>query len=491
MRSTLLLLLFCACFAAPLASQTPAPDLELHGEIQPSENQTFVTAPFQVPQGTHRITVAFHNLGKAQHTTLDLGIADPFRFRGASGGNKDRFTLSDTDATPSYLPGAIPPGEWKLLIIVPNIRPNVTSQWRAEVWFNRPIDDDSFTESPLNDQPGWYRGDLHMHTAHSDGSCANQTGKPVPCPVFLTAEAATKRGLDFIAITDHNTTSHDDAERELQPYFDKLLLIPGREMTTFYGHANVFGTTRFIDYGEIDRRTRDANEIFSSAHDLGALVSINHPLAPTGEICMGCGWTPRSPVDMRLVNSIEVINGGGAPATSFWEQQLRQGLRITAVGGSDNHHADWPADKPGSVGYPTTVVHAANLSVAAILDGIRKGHVFLDVSGSRNRALEFTGRSAAGSVEMGDDLEPKPGESIALTLHISGCAGANAEFFVDGQASSNLPALPVSTANQVFHANWSADGARHWLRVEVHDSAGHLLLFGNPIYAGFEHDTTH
>jgi predicted metal-dependent phosphoesterase TrpH len=66
-----------------------------------------------------------------------------------------------------------------------------------------------------------------MHTAHSDGSCASRKGVRVPCPVFRTLEAAEARGLDFIAITDHNATSQNDALRELAPYFDDLLLIPG------------------------------------------------------------------------------------------------------------------------------------------------------------------------------------------------------------------------------------------------------------------------
>jgi hypothetical protein len=114
-----------------------------------------IEAPFTVPTGVHRITVSFHNLGHDQHKVLAIGISDPIRFRGASGGNKDHFTLSDTDATPSYLAGAIPGGRWKLLIAVPNIRTGVTSQWRAEVWFNRALVDSSFTDHPLRDHPDW------------------------------------------------------------------------------------------------------------------------------------------------------------------------------------------------------------------------------------------------------------------------------------------------------------------------------------------------
>lgn len=36
--------------------------------------------------------------------------------------------------------------------------------------------------------------------------------------------------------------------RELQPYFDSLLMMPSREIKTFQGHANVFGTTAFVDF---------------------------------------------------------------------------------------------------------------------------------------------------------------------------------------------------------------------------------------------------
>jgi hypothetical protein len=462
----------------------------LHGEIHPAQNQTYIEAPFMVPEGTHRLSVTFYNLGHDQHTVIDLGILDPFRFRGASGGNKDHFTLSETDATPSYLPGAIPPGQWKLLLAVPNIRANVTSGWRAEVWFNSPLEDSSFTEQPLRNRPGWFRGDLHMHTAHSDGSCPSQTGKPVPCPLFLTAEAATQRGLDFIAISDHNTTSQYDAERELQPYFDKLLFLPARELTTFNGHANAYGTTQFIDYRVGTAQVPETNAMFRSARKFGAIVSINHPESPTGEICMGCGWSPAKPVDMNLVTSVEVVNGGGHPATKFWERQLSEGHRLTAIGGSDNHHFVWPPEKSGSIGYPTTVVFAHSLSVAGILDGIRSGRVFIDVTGSRDRLLDLSASAGSITAFAGGDIEPHAGESVSLDIRVVGCVGASLLFSVDGAASPDLPALAVSSADQTLHAGWHADGKRHWIRAEVHDDKNELLLLSNPIYFGFNSQNT-
>jgi len=491
-KLSLLLLFFAAALALVHAAETPpTPHLVLQGEVHPSQNQTYFEIPFEVPSGVHRITVYFENLGKADHTVLDLGIADPVRFRGASGGNKDHFTISETDATPSYLPGTIIPGKWKLQIAVPNIRPNVTSRYRAEIYFNRVIDDTSFTEQPLNDRPGWYRGDLHMHNAHSDGSCPSQSGKPAPCPLFFTVDAAARRGLDFIAITDHNTTAQYDAMRELQPYFDKLLFIPGRELTTFYGHANLFGTTLFVDYRVGTPQVPDVNTMFRSARQAGGIVSIIQPDSPTGEICMGCGWNPKTPADMGLVTAVEVVNGGGGhgffPGIHFWEQQLREGYRVTAIGGSDNHHADWPLDKVGSVGSPTTVVHAQNLSVAAILDGVRAGHVFLDFTGSRNKLLDLNAHDSAGSADMGDDLEPQKGETLTLKIHVVGCEGAMVGLLLDGHESSDLPQQSISSTDQTLDLKWTADGARHWLRAEVRDSQGQLLLFGNPIYIGFKH----
>ena len=230
--------------AACVNAHSQQPNLVLHGTVNGNQNHSYVEAPFEVPSGTQRLTVLFRYTGKEERTTLDVGVWDPEHFRGWSGGNKSSFTISATDATPSYLPGFLTPGIWKLMIGVPNIREQSVASYEADIYFESATGNktpQSFGDKPLRSSPGWYRGDLHMHTAHSDGQCDSQTGKRVPCPVFLTLQAAAARGLDFIAITDHNTTSQYNSLRELQPYFDRLLLIPGREITTFEGHANIFG----------------------------------------------------------------------------------------------------------------------------------------------------------------------------------------------------------------------------------------------------------
>jgi len=282
-------------------------NLVLRGTVKGDQNQTYLEVPFEVPAGTVRLNVSFHYLGKEQGTTLDIGVQDPQRFRGWSGGNKSSFTISTADATPSYLPGNIPPGIWKLLIGVPNIRRNSIASYEADFQFQlagSKSGAERFSDAPLLPSAGWYRGDLHMHTAHSDGHCQSQTGKQVPCPVFVTLHAAAGRGLDFVAVTDHNTISHYDALRELQPYFDRLLLIPGREITTFEGHANVYGSTEFLDFRVGSSSVPDMDSLLQRVGPGNSIVSINHPNAPSGEVCMGCGWHPKS-ADMRLVAAVE------------------------------------------------------------------------------------------------------------------------------------------------------------------------------------------
>jgi hypothetical protein len=484
-------LLFASSFV--LAQSTGASpskaDITLRGQVRGSQNNTYIEVPFRVPEGVQRVTITFHYTEREHHTALDLGLLDPSQLRCWSGGNKSLLTIGLSDATPSCLPGSIAAGTWKILIGIPNIRSGITSHYTAQVFFTRSglvADEPSILRIPLRDDPAWYRGDLHMHTAHSDGQCASQTGQKVPCPVFLTVEAAARRGLDFIAITDHNATSQYDSMRELQPYFDKLLLIPGREITTFQGHMNFLGTTSYLDFRLGSSSVPDINTLLRRAEKLGALVSINHPDAPSGEICMGCGWTPKSPADMHLLTAVEAVNGGseldGTYGIPFWDTQLNAGYRLTGIGGSDNHNALSPPDHPSSVGSPTTVVYAANLSTPSILAGIRAGHVFIDATGSTNRSITMTAGTAGGTVNMGDILSAPRGAQVDITIRTTAANEAIASLIEDGHP---LSALAATSSNEIFHFTWTSDGLRHWFRPQANGPDGTLWLLGNPIYVNW------
>lgn len=481
-----------ACLFYPVCiAQKNVTDLDLRGTVTYANHQTYVEVPFEVPRDVTRITIDFSYTGRDQRTTIDLGLFDNERFRGWSGGNKSSFTLSATDATPSYLAGPIRPGKWKLILGIPNIREGVRSTYEAKIHFSHAGDRpavSTFSSTPLRTNLAWYRGDLHMHDAHSDGSCLSQAGKKVPCPLYKTVETAASRGLDFIAISDHNTTSQYNDIRELQPYFDRVLLLPAREITTFQGHANVYGPTDFIDFRLTSPHVPNFNRLLDEVQNLHGILSINHPGIPSGESCMGCGWTV-SATDFSRVTAIEVINGGAADGPlsgiPFWQKQLNNGFRLTALGGSDNHDADSKAQTYSAIGHPTTVIHAANLSENAILDAIRAGHVFVDAQGSKDRAIEFTATTPTSTAAMGDEISSPAGQQIHFTLKMTALADSHPEIILDGQPTTLLVRTPAKQSNETRTFDYQSDGRRHWLRVDVRSEDGTLLIVGNPIYLNF------
>jgi len=464
------------------------PDTILTGTLTGADHETYRELPFEVPAGVERLTLEFDYTGKQERSVIDIGVRDPQRFRGWSGGDKSRLVIEEADATPSYLPGPLPAGTWSLLLGVPNIRKTSQAHFTARIWFDRSgTAFPGFATQPIKSAPGWYRGDLHMHTGYSDGSCVSHKGAEVPCPPFKTLETASARHLDFIAVSDHNGISQNHSLRELAAWFDDLLIIPAQEITTFQGHANVFGITTFLDFQLGSPRLPTTDRLLDEVHAAHGLISINHPGVPSGEECMGCGW--RAEIDFSRVNAIEIVNGGTmnnthSPEGRFsslplWESKLNAGFRLTGIGGSDNHNGTESRRAESTVGIPTTVVHATELSQAAILKAISQGHVFVDVWGSDTGLLEVEAANRGKHAQMGDVVPVRRGDKIEFTVHVAGVP-PDAILSFAGNGKQFLPAVRRAGADARF--NVTADGQAHWIRVDVRDPQGKLLLIGNPIY---------
>lgn len=481
---------------APADQHQSADDIVLAGRLTRADHETYVEVPFEVPPGIQRLTVTFAYDTREQKTTIDLGLIDPVRFRGWSGGDKLTFTLAAEDATPSYHPGPIIPGRWVLLLGVPNIREGVEANWNARIHLGRgeAAAVSTFSDAPLEVGARWYRGDLHMHTCHSDGTVAVRGGeRRAPGPVYRTVEAAARRGADFIAVTDHNAVSHHNSLRELQPHFDRLLLIPGVEVTTFRGHIGVLGAVGFVEFRLTSPILPHVTDLQAAVERQHGLFSINHPALPSNEFCMGCGWTAEG-ADYGRVDSIEVVNGGAMQAMGgkvdgifsgvpFWEGRLNEGHRITAIGGSDNHKPDEDPSAAPAVGSPTTVVWAENLSERAILDAIRAGRVFVDVEGVAGRVLELTAAYGEGRAMMGEALAAPAGAEVAFTLHVRGLADATVDIVMDGCHQAALSGATLATDIETLTFAVPSDGARHWLRADIRSEDGQrTLMIGNPIY---------
>jgi hypothetical protein len=188
-------------------------------------------------------------------------------------------------------------------------------------------------------------------------------------------------------------------------------------------------------------------------------------------------------VDMHLVQAIEAVNGIDAmlpdSGIPYWQHLLDQGYRLTGVGGSDNHDAKMVLGN--LIGTPTTVVHASELSMPAILAGIRAGHVFIDVQGTRDRLLDLTATAGQQNAEMGDAIKVASGQHARFTVKATAPEGSKVEMIVDGKPwQPGVDMVVHGKLEQSF--DWPGDGKRHWIRANVRGTAGELLLVGNPVY---------
>src|SRR3984885_2799932 len=345
--------------------------------------------PFDVPAGGQRIRVTTSPesfaLGGLARNVLDLGIFGPggydlgnaAGFRGWSGGARDGFVISRTYATPGYLAGPIDPGVWAVAL-GPVVLSPWGMAWQVRVTMERGEDGQPEGGSVVAPAPPsicgarWYRGDLHLHTVHSDGERH---------PNEL-ASAAQSSGLDFLVSTHHNTHAANQAWPASRT--GNLLVIPGEEVTTRHGHWLAVGLS---PRAWVDWRYGPGDGVFprfaAEVRHAGGLVVAAHPSVPLP----GSAWE----FGFADVDALEVWNGrwnvDDELSLRIWQRLLRQGQRVVAVGGSDSHGKHQP------VGSPQTVVHANELSTPAIVEGLRCGRSY--IVRSRAAALELTARSAA------------------------------------------------------------------------------------------------
>lgn len=349
------------------------------GKVSPAARagDPYLLLPFEVPPGTKAVEVHYDYGGDGN--VVDLGIFDSRGcefltaegFRGWSGSARKEVVVGESWATPGYIPGPIYAGTWHVILGFYKVSPRGCS-YEVTVHLHRdPVEPPAgyppATRGPKAypgesaEIPGWLKGDLHCHTHHSEaqGSVEN------------IAHAAKQKGLNFLSITDHNTVSHWREMEELGE--TDLVLIPGEEITTYRGHANVWGKGRWLDFR--CRTASDVEAVYRVAAAEGRPFSVNHP-KPGGP-----PWEFGFDVPF---DCLEVWHGlwsmGNDRSLKLWDSLLKHGRRVIAVGGSDTHPrfrsdgtlTEW-------IGYPTTWVYAPEPTPEAVLEGIRNGHVVISV----------------------------------------------------------------------------------------------------------------
>jgi hypothetical protein len=459
------------------------------GTLTAADAKRHILHSFEVGPNTSRLRIRlWHSEGFADglNNMLTLSLFDPQGCRGAGhregesheGGRLHVVMIDAARATSGYHPGALPAGTWIVEIDTHRITPAEPCIYRVDIDVDASVD----MSEPLPSAPsrtraatvqarrGWYRGDLHGHTVHSDGSW--------DVPDLIASARRFK--LDFVSLTDHNTVSalpQMDAARA-----EDLLTIGGMELTTFYGHALALGTREWVDWRVRDgafgsRRTMPviAEEVTADGH----LFIIAHPASIGDPFCTGCDWTydDMMPGPAKIV---EVWNGGDWDSDSNNERALAlyyawldQRYRLVATAGTDVH-GPFPEDAcPGF-----DVVYAEALDERAILGAIAQGHLYL----SSGPQLEFTARASTGAKAMMGDVLTLAGSGAIVEASWSDCSARDrVRLIVDGDT------LEERSAGAQGQHTWQLDADQaHWCLIEVRDENDRIAALTNPIFLNGE-----
>ena len=384
------------------------------------EDSIYQYVPFDVPAGAEGITLRMRHNGFL--SVIDLGLFDPVGFRGFSGSERDHVVLTEHDATPGYLPGTIRAGTWFVSLGLHRVDADgVTIE--VEVGIGKPVFPDYSAPVPpavkpprraLKARPGyrWFPADFHTHSVHSDGDLT----------LNELAALASSRGLELLAITDHNTTSHHRFLPDVAK-FAGINLIAGQEVTTDSGHANSFGHSEWVDYREATDRW------LSETNKQGGLLSINHPLSAP------CHWRRDTPDGIHMT---ELWHSSWDRTTDeplkWWSEN---GSKIP-IGGSDFHR--YTSD--GLPGEPTTWVEIDTedneVTQDQVLSALSQGRVA--ISADPKSAVVFA---------LEDEMAVDGGDGLTL-VKPSGKRELVTKNFMTVSGESGLYSLIDS--NGVYHA---------------------------------------
>ena len=120
-------------------------------------------------------------------------------------------------------------------------------------------------ERPVIHRAGYrvLEGDFHTHTAWSDGSLSP----------FGVVRQAERRGLDVVAVTEHNTVWPARFARWYASGTNRPLAITGEEVTTARFHVIALGIEHTVSPNQ------SLEEVIAAIHAQGGVAIVAHPVA--------------------------------------------------------------------------------------------------------------------------------------------------------------------------------------------------------------------
>ena len=443
---------------------------KIEGQLTSNDMRQLHPYYVDVPQGTTQVHVQFdftppHPGGHQFPHQLSLMVFDPDGPRlGISKPGKQGAFVNAVKPSPGGLPAPVKPGKWTIFVLVYRL---LTPESPVDFTLTVTMTSDAIEGEATEWKPGkvasrgkgWYRGDLHAHSIHSDGTME----------VAELVQFWRDRKVDFMTLSDHDTISGLGEVRSLAD--DDLLTIGGTEISTFLGHAVAVGVHEWFEWRTIDGKHIPVPEIARKVIDSGALFTIAHPRNDGEPWCCGCRWLHE---DMMPGNAlaVEIWNGywnqANEEALRLFYSWLNQGHRIVATSGTDLHR---PSQIDGLRRGAVNVVYADDLTEKDIIAGIKAGRSYI----SSGPELIFTAKSESGIEGMLGDTLPAEFATCYVSWKDAN-AGDLLRLIVDG-----MPYAETPLSDETGELSWHLSKQATWCVVELRHPQDGLLAVTNPI----------
>lgn len=420
--------------------------------IAKEQEGTYFPLTFQVPEDVESLTITYTypryettkqpdgSVVSKEVNIVDFALMGPNNsYIGSSGSNRSSITICEYGSSQGFASYDTISGEWQIIVGAYKIQTEGVS-----VHYHV-----SFQLKELR----LYKGDTHLHSIGSDGNLA----------VSELAEYGKQAGLDYLIITDHNNYSQNFELAHL----DGLTMIPGTEWTHYKGHIGMLGVKKPFESAFCVNTTAEAKEKVAEAKKNGALIVLNHPFCPYCGFSFGIG--------SFQYDMVEIWNGGVVPATIkigllWWDAELRNGRRISVIGGSDFHKAELLR----MIASPCTNVYAKSRTRTDLLEALSKGSCYITSSSSGpDLFVEAGGHTLGEQVPAGTEV----------SLHLWNLRAKDRILLITEKKTEEL-----ICPGDVTELNYKRTPANtKFFRVELYRSpypgaAEEIAMISNPIY---------
>lgn len=252
----------------------------------------------------------------------------------------------------------------------------------------------------ISNEGTFYKANLHCHTTFSDGQLTPEQVKEHYLKLGYSVVAYTDHDLMVCHqhLTDENFVALNGFEVEFwekdrpakswpfrhECHLNFIGLDPGNEIQPFWHRSKyIIGNNHLRHLGKFDENEPDferwydqycISRMMREGREKGFFVTYNHPGWSREDYSFYSGYEGMNALE--IMNGAGIINGYNDYAIRPYDDLLRQGKKILAIAGDDNHNRV-PLDSVYSdSGVCWTMIKAKKLTYKAITDAMLKGDLY-------------------------------------------------------------------------------------------------------------------